>query len=1265
MPTTDNTNSRSETPFSDTDAPDSPTKEGPTDYLEHTGSEESSEDPEQLTTDAPREYIQVTPTDTALQPHSAPAQFKRLHRLTTEDDDHGLLGRLRTLSASKPAPTVECLLLADGSDKRPLTYWFGVDEPSATSALEDILRGVFPDSYELERVEMEAGRLESIIRGEPLHEESESKEASDEATLTAIEFLGEPVRPRDWQTQLTPFDHFQTDDHARIPLASVVETMTAHPGPIAYQALLAPKPDWSTEAEERVLDIEAHSDTMGDQVVNTLFGPPDPETDVSLPASDEARLEELRAKDTRHSFVVNARIVASTPANDPDADTTVRTLETALSQLNRTTYEIEGRCGNDTRAEVCLNDLLERRVYQPDHGTLRARLPWHSRASRGIVADVHEAPSFCLVDGPALTAAGSRALAQTPGERSALPRPPAEQLAQYQGDGFALGHPLTQDGTADDSPLALPPSLQPLHVAVFGKTGSGKSSVINTGILENHAATDGADILIDRKGDGMGLEYLRAHYATYGTLKNVYYFDCAETLPALSFFDITDQLDAGISRTAAVEDIVDHYIEILEGIMGRDRFEQAVRSPDIIRYLLKAQFDPVHGQDAFSHGTFQEAAAHMRSSQDAPPVSDPELQAMLGGVVTNSQRSFDKLMQGVANRIEKIPIDDRLGQLFNHVSTDESDAGDAPGETRQFDFREIIDEDAVVIFDLGGLRSESQRALSLVLLSQLWTALRRRTLEETGESIRARSHAERSTSSSDDPVADTTHDSGGETALPLVNLYIEEAASVASSSLLSELLAQSRAFGLSVTLAMQFPAQLRSATGDAYAEILNNISTIVTGNVAVDRDLATRIATTDMDPATVGARLRAIQRGQWLVSLPAQFNAPEPRPFMIESMPLPAGHPEGPDPLSGSTAVAFEGAVDVCLDRTRLTSGLDVSTPPTHSTERSSDTSTTEATASRIDSALPLTSRFPSVIEYDEHANAVICGACDARYEPTAVGVRHAIGCCHTLDDVDRNDVPVADVHLMLSQAERQRSSYTDRQLAFLQICYNAHQQQYDPDLEYDIRRDSMVRLQEYAGVDTEAVEQLLDDGLLREDCTHPHKLLTVASEGRSELQIGHKEGVAHGHGKGDLSESSLHVAMVILGRDYIEAAFVQNPASEATEAVVYHEVDGHRLDAAGLDENGEVVVTLEAERLNNDRHTAVPSDFDKMAALDPEESIWIVPTRDDAHDILEILNDPLEGEPRVEKTYSRNSPPQAFTIDEPGLSEIYTLRYVRDSLLG
>jgi hypothetical protein len=715
-------------------------------------------------------------------------------------------------------------------------------------------------------------------------------------------------------------------------------------------------------------------------------------------------------------------------------------------------------------------------------------------------------------------------------------------------------------------------------------------------------------------------DYLRAHYAEHGDLDDIYYFDCAATLPALSFFDIRPQLDAGINRASAVQNVVDHYIELLRGVMGTDRFEQAVRSPDIIRYLVKSLFDPVHGSDAFTHADLQAAVQQLRTTRQPPEVSDPELEAMLEDIIANNERSFSELLQGVANRIEKIPLDDRLARLFNHVHAD--------GEPR-FDFHDVLDEDAVVVFDLGGLRTESQRVLTLVLLSNIWTALQRRARTGT-----------------DDPS--------------LVDLYLEEAASVAATDLLSDLLTQSRSFGLSITLAMQFPAQLQQADADAYAELLNNVSTIVTGNVPVDEQLATRFATAEMPPEDVGNRLRALERGQWFVSLPAPFGEAEPRPFLVESLPLPPGDSDGPAPLAPAETTGFDALFAAVAERTRQHHGLDIeSESPVEAA-----TARTIETADRVDSALPFMDVLPEPIRYDEERHALRCAACDARYEPTSGGMRRAIDCCHTLEEVDRDAIPVCQVPLKLSRKERAASEYTDRQLTFLQAVYTASQQRFDTALEFDLLSDSMKLLVEYLGLDDDALQELLDDGMLRHDGDTPHKLYTVTADGRDEIGERHREGIAHGDGEGDLAESSLHAMMVTGGAQYIEQEYAANPDSPVVEAVSYHPVgDGRRLDAAGLDADGEVVVTLEAERLNHNLRKDVPADFDAMAACEPAEALWVARNRDAAHDLLEALNDPQDGEPRVEKTYSENSPPRQWKIETAGFTEMLTLGRLRSRI--
>jgi len=141
----------------------------------------------------------------------------------------------------------------------------------------------------------------------------------------------------------------------------------------------------------------------------------------------------------------------------------------------------------------------------------------------------------------------------------------------------------------------------------------------------------------------------------------------------------------------------------------------------------------------------------------------------------------------------------------------------------------------------------------------------------------------------------------------------------------------------------------------------------------------------------------------------------------------------------------------------------------------------------------------------------------------------------------------------------------------------------------------------------------------------------------------------------------------VELGREFLEEAFVQDTESDAVEVQPYFEPKGMdaRLDCVALDADGDVVVALEAERVNNDVGEAVPSDFDKMAACEPEEAIWVVMSRKGGHRVLQALNDPIDGEPRVEKTYSDSTNPREFTIDTSGLNRMYTLNYLANTLLA
>jgi hypothetical protein len=479
---------------------------------------------------------------------------------------------------------------------------------------------------------------------------------------------------------------------------------------------------------------------------------------------------------------------------------------------------------------------------------------------------------------------------------------------------------------------------------------------------------------------------------------------------------------------------------------------------------------------------------------------------------------------------------------------------------------------------------------------------------------------------------------------------------------------------------MQFPAQLRESAPRTYDEVLNNVSTIITGNVGRDRPLAERLATDDMPPEAVANRLRGLRRGQWLAKLPAGFDDPEPRPFLLASADPPAGHPASDAPLSPARETAFDAALYLCKERTREAAGLTVARPSvvddaSHAdadAPNTDDADETDGVRPRVDTTLPYTKRLPDQVSYDADRHALICGGCDAKYDPTSDGMERILQCC-TDGEIDADDIPICDVTLKLTREERQELDYTDGQLMFLQAVYNAAQLRYDAPA-YDLLTDSMLRLREYVGIEADAVDELLDDGLLRHDTDHPHRLYTTSPEGRALLGEKHRRGVDHGHATGDLGESTQHVMGVEVARRWTHQAFVTDPDSPVETVVPYYELDetviandvdrdesgnASRLDVAGLDSDGGVAVCIEIERINNDVAEAVPADYDKMAACDPEEAIWVVMSQSAGHDVLQALNK----SDRVEKTYADTTPPQQFRIDEPGLTGMYPLTWVRDRL--
>jgi len=1243
-------------------------------------------DDDPLTTE--REYLLVRPTTTALVPDHVGTALRALHAT----DDGGSL-------------TLEMLLTTAGADDG-VTYCFSATDLSIKQ-LQRHLRRAFPQEYELSQTTTTVADL--VTGGSP---NGLTTESLADCSVAGIEFQATDAWSNDWQTKLRPFESFVSDERTNWPLSAVVDALASAETPTVFQTVLEPKPDWTPLADETIYDYHQPQPTLVDRLVAEIF-PEEAEWERQstrdLPSDRRDRVESIEAVDASTSFRVNARAVAFEPsaageavadggsrashdaANEPnpleaangnelaprsestpdsesddrppereqqrESDATVdpeevlRALNSALSDVGTEFYRVTStRYALDSDGATSLRDAVATRTVQGFRLSRRIELalgisiPFSTNTHPQFVADPTTAGSFCFVGGADLPEEASRAVETRAGERTGLNLPPESVLDTYRTEGLAIGVPLTGDRTRSDEPLAIPPALQRLHMLVAGGTGSGKSVFGVTGLLPNHAATEGATIVFDPKDGQMGDDYERAHYATYGSLENVYRFDAAEAVPAEPFFDVTRQQASGVARSQAVEDVADHTEELLEAIMGEEQFNRAVASPLVIEAIVKAMFDAVHGSDQFTLEDLQRRIGRFAETGHTPPVIDEGLRRELQRIADTNGDTLANIIDGAARRIANAAIDSRVAPLFNYAP---DEAGTTPS-VDPFDWRAKLDEDCVVIIDTSKLRTEPQRALTLVILSQIWTALKRRERE------RRTSYA-----TMGDP--------------PLVNVHIEEAATVAASGIVADLLREGRSFGVGITLSLQYPKQLQRVDEAAYDEAINNIGTVISGRVVDDTALARLLSTDDMPLADASNRLRGLAPGEWLATLPTPFDGEPSRPLLLESLSLPPGHPEGADPLTPAQRATFEAARTQRAERSRrhaisVTRSSAV-TPHSRSGENKSDSETESAapTATEhttLDTTLPFTRRLPAAVEFHPPSQSITCESCGTRYGRRLSALADAIECHSTLDEVDRANVPTVDVGVTRSPAERSKYDYSDAQFLFVQLVYNAHQQEYDTRWEYDIVYDGMERLQAYAGLSDEAFDELVVDGIITIDGRHPHTLYTVTPEGRELIGAAHREGHAHGDGVGDLSESSLHVMMVETMRRGFEARFVDDADHPAASVETYYPVEGGRLDVAVLDADGDVVITGEAERSNHDTLRAVPADYDKMAACEPDRAYWVVEGRSEGHEVIRALHNPGDGTPRVGQTYSESYALTRVSFDEPGFSNILTVGSFRNRFL-
>jgi len=723
----------------------------------------------------------------------------------------------------------------------------------------------------------------------------------DDVSPVGVRWQGDGERKRDWMTPLTTFTTSATQsgsadesDQGRAPLAPLIDLLTEAEQPTAFQVVFRRKPDWTSNAVDRQADLLAGRDTLGQKVLGFLLDDNWERTAADLRGDAKRRYDRIEDNSPERTFTTNLRVV-SVPSGDsvpPSLESSLKTMCSALDSLDGRFYGVDGQ---RLREGGLRQKTKEKRAHR-ELARLRDReITTGSGATRpDLVLNGDELANFILTPSSGdLTVEGTRGTRAEQQSRNPLPRPHQDLMREFR-DGMAIGYALDENGVPEDAPTHVPPGLLPTHYGRFGTTGSGKSKALINDMLSLYANTDGPVVLIDPKGDGMTENYMRAHGRRFGLSdleENVLHFPVPDVLPGFSFFNLEPSLENGRRREDAIQRKADHYEELLKLVMGEERYERATVAPTVIQSLIKTLFDEEYGRENgryresenyFAHQQLEHAVDQLWDAgppqpdmAEVPQTSDEEVERTIRRQLQLDSSTFSNVMGGVGNRLAYISQDTHLRKIFNNTE-------------RRFDFRDVLDENKVILFDLGDLRDDAATIMTGVILTNLDDALkeRKRNLDRQPDEY-------------------------------VANLLIDEAASVVVSDIMNDLLEKGRGFRLSVGLSMQFPEQIEAEGGrKVYLNALNNIGTSLVGKINVDQEMAQAMAHEEMDPVDFANRIRSLPRGEWIASLPSPtFGETGPYPFSVEPLPIPEGHPESTQPLTEREEEQFQETLTAIQNR--------------------------------------------------------------------------------------------------------------------------------------------------------------------------------------------------------------------------------------------------------------------------------------------------------------------------------------------------------------
>lgn len=326
---------------------------------------------------------------------------------------------------------------------------------------------------------------------------------------------------------------------------------------------------------------------------------------------------------------------------------------------------------------------------------------------------------------------------------------------------------------------------------------------------------------------------------------------------------------------------------------------------------------------------------------------------------------------------------------------------------------------------------------------------------------------------------------------------------------------------------------------------------------------------------------------------------------------------------------------------------------------------------------VPRRTGLPATVTYDADRDCYRCVDCDSRSEQSVTrcdvtndGLKRAINCCSSLDDVDREQIRrMPEPELKLSPDDIQNSDLQRKHFRFLKGLYMIQTRDVDPYLEYDPLIDTAVKLRDDYSLTTSDISQLQAAGYVTED-SNPHLLYTLTADGRKVINEPWQRGSEFGPGIGELTETVEHQTMVRAARLDYEHRFGEDPAL-TVETYVPVEMETEtgvktkNIDVAVTDDDGDIIHATEAERENSDQSESVITTYRKLRAAAPETARWVVTSRSAAaHLCDDLAEQAAAGQIDYNgTTYTQQTSVTHMQPDDPGVTDIETVRRLRNSL--